>query len=324
MMDKKQLSISVVIPNWNGEKLLKKNLPQVLKVLPEGTELIIVDDGSTDGSKEYLKKLVQLHLAKLKNSVAKPPVIKNFTQQISRIKLLDFKVIFNDKNRGFIYSCNRGVKEARGKFVVLLNTDVIPQSGFLQAALRHFKDPKVFAVSFNEGSWGWGRLTWRGGFVQLEDGGQTKGSHFSAWASGGSAVYRRSTWQKLGGFDRLYHPFYWEDIDLGYRAWRAGYKILWEPKARVDHRHEATTAKLSRAYVRRVQARNRLLFLWRYFHGWPWCLSHFFYLSWRLLRHPGYLWVIFLAAWRRYSYRDEGKKFLPPRRSSRTILQLLS
>jgi len=302
-------SVSVVIPNWNGERLLRKNFPLVISALPTGSEVIVVDDGSTDGSKEYLKKLASRNweisspsAREIKKLNFSPRQRANFSsddksEQISQF--LNFKVIFNRKNRGFIYSCNRGVREARSEFVVLLNNDVVPKKGFLEAALPHFKDPKVFAVSFNEQQFGWAKIWWRGGFIHHGVGGAGKKPHITAWASGGSAIYRKLIWQKLGGFDPLYHPFYWEDLDLGFRAWKAGYKIIWEPKAIVEHRHESTISRLDRRYVEVIKERNQLLFIWKNINNPWWRFFNILGIILRCFLGPNYLKVVW-SAWRQY------------------------
>ena len=270
--------VSVIIPNWNGEKLLRKNLPQVLKALPKNSEVIVVDDGSTDGSKEYLKTTTK-----------------------------NLKVIFNDRNLGFSKVCNQAAKSAKGEFLVLLNNDVIPEKGFLKPALNHFNDPDVFAVSFNEPQFGWAKIWWRGGFIHHGTGGRGKKSHICAWASGGSAVFRKSMWRELGGLDKLYEPFYWEDFDLGYRAWRRGWKIIWEPGSIVYHRHESTISKFSRDYVNLIRERNQLLFIWKNIDDFWLRLSHPFGLALRALTAPNYIKVIWSACkqYRRFNKPEE-------------------
>ena len=312
------MKISVIIPSWNGEKLLRKNLPKVLRVLPENTEVIVVDDGSTDGSVEFIKSLTSSRVNELRKKKKKKNSL--ITNSLINNKELSIKLIENKKNRGFIYSCNQAVKEARGEFVVLLNNDVIPKKGFLDSALRHFEDSKVFAVSFNEQQFGWAKIWWRGGFIHHGVGGTGRRAHISAWASGGSAVYRKSIWQELGGFDPLYHPFYWEDFDLGYRAWKAGYKIVWEPKAIVYHRHESTISKIDRNYVNLIRERNQLLFIWKNIDDFWLRLSHPFGLLLRASTGPNYLKVIW-AAWKQYRKfgRPKGKEKV---RSDREILKL--
>jgi len=250
--------ISVVIPNWNGRILLKKNLPAVLATKP--FEVIVVDDASPDDSINFLKE--------------------NYPQ---------IKIIRHQRNLGFAAACNSGVKAAAGEIVVLLNLDVIPEKDVLEKTLPDFEDEKVFAVSFNEPSWSWARIKWVCGFVEHEPGPRVQKTHISAWASGGSAAFRKSIWEKLGGFDELYKPFYWEDVDLGYRAWKRGYKILWEPKAVVYHKHESTIGRhFSKKYIDSVSERNRLLFIWKNITNFSLTREHKFYLLRRLIRQFGY------------------------------------
>ena len=251
--------ISIVIPNWNGQKLLAKNLPSVLATQPD--EIIVVDDASPDGSNEFLAK--------------------NYPQ---------IKVVHHTKNLGFGAACNSGVKAAKGELVVLLNLDVVPEKDCLKYVLPHFDDPEVFAVSFNEPSFSWARIKWVKGFVEHEPGPKSKKTHISAWASGGSAAFRKKIWEELGGFDELYKPFYWEDIDLGYRAWKRGWKILWEPKAVVHHEHEAVIGKhFSKSYIDFVSQRNRLIFIWKNITDFGMIQSHKIHLLAFLIKHPKYL-----------------------------------
>ena len=267
------MKISIVIPNWNGKKLLEKNLPLVFKALPKKAEIIIIDNGSTDGSVEEIKNL------KLK--------MKNCN--------LKLKIILNKTNLGFARAVNQGVKKARGDLVVLLNNDVIPEKGFLQKCLNHFEDLKVFAVSFNEQNWSWAKIKWANGFIEHESGSKTDKVHFSGWASGGSAVFRKSIWEKLGGLDEIYSPFYWEDVDLSYRAWKRDYKILWEPKAVVCHKHEETIKRFPKNYINFISRRNQLLFIWKNITNSKMILEHKFWLWKKLLTTPGY-WKPYLAA----------------------------
>jgi len=258
---------SIVIPNWNGEELLKKNLPAVLRTGAD--EVIVVDDGSTDGSREYIKQLTSYELR--------------------------IKTIFNKKNLGFAASVNKGVKAAKGEIVVLLNNDVVPEEKFLKPLEEDFGDPKVFAVSLGEPQWSWAKGKWIRGFIEHEPGEKTKAPHISFWASGGSGAFRKEIWEKLGGMDELYHPFYWEDVDLSYRAWKRGYKVIWNPRAVVYHKHEGTISRFSKKYVNLIAERNRLLFIWKNITSPKMILEHKFWLIKKLLINPGY-WQSFLMA----------------------------
>ena len=264
------MKYSIIIPTWNGEKLLRKNLPQVLSAIgKQEAEVIVVDNGSTDGSVEFLEKTT-------KNSIM---------NRFIRLK----------KNYGFAYACNLGVKRARGEIIALLNNDVVPEKGFLAPLAGHFQNNEVFAVSFHEPqfSWAWGEF--RDGFLKHQPGPKTKTSHISLWASGGSGAFRKRIWQQLEGFDLLYHPFYWEDVDLAYRAWKRGYQVLWEPKSVVHHRHESTVSRFSKTYIDRIKQRNALLFIWKNITDQKLIQNHRRYLKKRIVAKPGYFQILAAA-----------------------------
>lgn len=259
------MKVSVVIPNWNGQKLLEKNLPALIGAKPD--EIIVVDNGSGDDSVPFLEK--------------------NYPQ---------VQILKHPQNLGFAVACNHGVKISKGEIVVLLNNDVVPEQNFLVETLPLFKDWHVFAVSFHEPQWSWAKIEWINGYIEHEPGAKTKDSHYSAWASGGSSAFRKSIWEELGGFDTLYHPFYWEDIDLSYRAWKRGYTVLWEPGAIVSHKHEGTIGKyFSKNYIQFISERNRLLFIWKNISDSYLINDHKRSLLKRLIIEPKY-WRSFLAA----------------------------
>ncbi len=174
-------------------------------------------------------------------------------------------MISHKKNIGFGANTNDAVKRAKGELVVLLNNDIHPYLGYIKNSLKHFKNPTVFGVGFAEKKHeNWARFMWKGGYLQHEPGlTNIKKTHVSGWVSGGSSIVRKSIFQKLGGFDSVYKPFYSEDLDIGYRAWKSGYTLLWEPKSIVEHHHETTMSKFSKSLLNYVKERNRLLNTWR-------------------------------------------------------------
>lgn len=263
------LKFSIIIPNWDGKKLLEKNFLKVLTSVGKDTEIIVVDNGSTDGSLDYLQEMV------LKN----PPL----------------RIVRFNQNYGFAYACNEGVKKTRGDIVVLLNNDVIPTKGFLRPLVNDFSDPSVFAVSFNEPQFSWAKGIFENGFLKHVPGPKSKKTHSSFWASGGSAAFRKRIWQELGGFDPLYYPFYWEDIDLCYRAWKRGYQILWEPRSIVHHQHQSTVSRFSKGYIDIIKQRNELFFIWKNMTSKKLINEHRKFLVKRLVKNPGYLKVILAA-----------------------------
>ncbi len=260
----KQLSTSVVIPNWQGKQLLEKNLPKVLAIGAD--EVIVVENGSTDGSLELLQD-----------------------------KFPQVKVIVNNENEGFAKGVNQGVKVAAGDVIILLNTDVSPSKDLIKHILPHFQDENVFTVSFNEEEWSWARGCVKKGLIEHGPGEKTKETHISFWASGGSAAFDRRKWIELNGFNLVYEPFYWEDVDLSYRAQKRGWEVLWEPKAQVEHKHEVTVGKHFLGNKKDMVAqRNQILFFWCNITSTSMWIQHLFYTPLRLI-HPGY-WIPFLWA----------------------------
>jgi len=272
------MDVSIVITCWNGRKLLEKNLPSVLEAFrnPKNqiSEVIVVDDYSTDDSAEFMAK------------------------RFPQIKL--FK---HNKNYGYSTTCNTGVKNSTGGLVVILNNDVVPEKDFLEASLPHFKDEKVFSVSFNEGKFGPGKLSWKKGLLEIVGGGKIpQTTSETDWPNGGSSGFRKSYWEKIGGMDEIFLPFYFEDIDLGIRARKAGFKCLWEPKSKIKHEHEATinSDSFSQKYIDSIKQRNHLLLTWKNLNSFKLFFRHIFNLKLKCFFHPGFIRILLLALRRRF------------------------
>lgn len=274
------MNISIVIPNRNGARLLAKNLPSVL-IAAKGAEVIVVDDASTDSSVELVKN-----------------------------EFPSVRIVTKTRHEGFASTVNTGVRQARGDIAVLLNTDVRPQKDFLAPLLKHFDDPTVFAVGCMDKSVengetilrGRGEAKWEKGFFIHWRGEVNKAT--TAWVAGGSGAFRKSIWEKLGGMDTRFNPFYWEDIDLSYRAVKAGYRTLFEPASVVIHEHE--TGAIKREYTRWqvsvIAYRNQFLFIWKHIPGPNVLVAHAVWTPIRLLQATvrgdfsmivGYLLAIF-------------------------------
>lgn len=261
-MQKKTYTVSIVIPNWNGAHLLKKNLPSVLAAA-HGAQVIVADDASTDDSVSYLAS-------------AYPHV----------------QVIANPKQLGFAGNVNSGVAAATGDIVVLLNTDVRPEPDFLTPLLKRFAVGAVAAVGCLEKSHetdgtvlrGRGIAKWEKGFF-IHSRGEVN-SEDTAWVSGGSSAYRRNVWEQLGGLDTLYNPFYWEDIDFSYQLLKSGFRIVFEPKSIVGHFHEEGKIKTSYtpSDVKKIVYRNQFIFLWKNISDVPLFAAHMFWLPIRLIQ----------------------------------------
>src|SRR5450432_343360 len=253
---------SVVIPNWNGRDLLEKYLPSVVEALSgnAANEIVVVDNGSTDGSADFVRtRFPQVNLLALPS------------------------------NLGFGGGSNAGFRAARNQIVVLLNSDMRVAPDFLAPLLEGFRDPEVFAVGcqiffsdpdkpreetgLTQGWWQDGGLRVRHRIdPQVDD------LFPCFYGGGGSCAFDRDKFFELGGFDPLLEPFYLEDTDLGYLAWKRGWKVFYQPRSVVYHEHRGTIGKnFSEAYIQAVLKKNFVLFCWKNIHEWPRLASHFFF-----------------------------------------------
>jgi GT2 family glycosyltransferase/glycosyltransferase involved in cell wall biosynthesis len=215
--------ISVVIPSRDGRELLARCLPPI----SEASEIIVVDNGSTDGTVAWLR---QEH----------PTVII----EESREPL------------SFTAAVNRGIRRARFSHLCLLNNDMIVEPGFLRALRACFeKVPGIFSASaqifFPEGK----RREETGKSVMIATPApaefpvrfdaplESEDLSYILYASGGCSLYDTAKLQALGGFDEIYSPAYVEDLDLGVRAWARGWPSVYCAGARVLHAHRATMSR---------------------------------------------------------------------------------
>lgn len=255
---------SVVIPNWNGRDLLERYLPSVIDAMGGNprNEVIVVDNGSTDGSAAFVR------------------------ERFPQVKLIALP-----ENLGFGGGSNTGFEHAANDIVVLLNSDMRVAKDFLQPLLDGFNDAQVFAVScqiffsdpnkkreetgLTQGWWHNGALRLR---HRIDDAIQEPFPCF--YGGGGSCAFDRRKFLELGGFDDVLKPFYLEDTDLGYLAWKRGWKVLYQPMSHVWHEHRGTIGKkFSKSYIDSIVGKNYLLFCWKNIHKPSMLLSHLFH-SW--------------------------------------------
>ena len=248
----KNRSASIQVLNWNGKPLLEACLPRVLDaVRHEGGdhEVLVVDNGSTDGSAQFVQE-----------------------------RYPDIRVVQLDRNYRYTGGNNRGVRAARNEIVVFLNNDMIVDRNFLRPLLEAFSDTAVFAATSriqleHEGrqhvETGKTRARCVRGFIEMwhdpitaADRGRSRIPVF--WAGGGSCAFDRSKYIHLGGMDPLYDPFYVEDTDLSYQAWKRGWKCLLVPASQVVHKHRATNEpRFGLAFIENTICRNQYLFVWK-------------------------------------------------------------
>lgn len=264
--------ISVVIPSYKNKEKLLENLNHNLKFLKD-CQIIIVNDDPEES-------------------------LKNFLPRSKNILLIE-----NKKNLGFGQSVNRGVKQADGNYIMLLNSDVQLINGNYQLAINNFhKDPSLFAVSLaqkeKDGSIvGKNKVYWHAG-LYLHQKATDLNFGNNGWAEGGASLIDKNKFLKLNGFDPVYSPFYWEDIDLSSRARKAGYRIIFEPKILVIHHHESTIGRyFTKKQIKIIAYRNQLIFTWKNLTSPILIIKHLLYLPYLLITHliiGDYLFLIAL------------------------------
>jgi len=248
-----QKSVSIIIPNYNGRHLLEKYLPSVFTTAKNANttfEIIIVDDGSKDDSISFIQ-------------TAYPNV----------------KLLVNDKNRGFSYTCNQGVNEAKHELILLLNSDVKLTPDYFEHQWKYFDKPDTFGVmarimSFDEKRIeDAARLLYYGGcrikankFYYSEN--PTDDNVFTAYLSGANALVDAKKLKELGGFDEIYSPFSSEDFDLSLRAWQLGWKCYYEHRASCFHHVSGSTkTQIKSNFIKKIYYRNRYILQGIHLHG---------------------------------------------------------
>jgi GT2 family glycosyltransferase len=253
--------VTFVVPTYNQRALMDLCLPALLAEAGEEHAVILVDDAGSDGTAEYV-----------------------------RDRYPEVRVIRLRRNRGFAGAVRAGIAASDTPLFALINDDAIVQPGFLRAILPHFDRPDVFAVcsriDLSDGSQiETGRVVpaFSGVFEPHHVAPTEPGPIF--YAGGASSVFDRAKYEALGRLETLYRPIYWEDIDLGWAAWRRGWRSLFEPGASVEHRRRATMGpRLGGAGADRTFLRNGILFIWKNLRDRRLLTQHFVYIAVRLVR----------------------------------------
>ena len=254
-----------MVVNWNRVKLLRLCLESLALQTAPPLEVIVVDNGSTDGSVEMIRR--------------------DFPSTL---------VIRNTENKGFCAANNQGIDIAQGDLIALLNNDAEadahwlaalagvlegrPEIGMAASKILVHSDPGridkaghlIFLDGQNRGR-GTGQLD-RGQFDKVEE---------VLWPDGCAAMYRRAMLSQIGGFDEDFFA-YADDAELGLRARIAGWGCLYAPDAKVFHRRGTTLGLQSTRRLQLIE-RNRILLATKWF-------------PWRLLWLNGILYLARLIA----------------------------
>lgn len=257
-----KMKIAIIVLNYNGIKNTLACLDS-LKRLKTGdyqTELIVVDNASTDGSAEAL------------------------------LKLKDIELIVNDDNFGYSKGNNIGIKEAlarKAQLVLILNNDTLVKEDMLLNLINAQKwadivSPKIyFAPGFEFHKQRYkkadlGKVVWYAGAtidwdniigvhegVDRIDKGQFEKRKEIDLATGAAMMVKSQVFEKIGFFDEKYF-LYLEDMDFCVRAKKAGFKIVYEPKAILWHKNAGSTGGSGSSLQDYYFSRNRLLFAAKY------------------------------------------------------------
>jgi GT2 family glycosyltransferase len=254
--------ISVVVVNWNRRELLRACLESLTRQTDVTFEIIVVDNGSSDGSAALAQKFAT-------------------------------RVIRNAENRGFCAANNQGIAAARGDFIALLNNDAEAEPGWLAALQRACSKRANVGMAASK------ILVWenpqridkaahlifpdgqnRGRGSGALDSGQFDREEDALWPDGCAAMYRGEMLRQIGGFDEDFFA-YGDDAELGLRARIAGWTCIYTPDAVVRHHRGATMGKGSADRLRLIE-RNRVLLATKLL---PWSLLWLnpFYFAMRLL-----------------------------------------
>jgi GT2 family glycosyltransferase len=258
---------SVVVLNWNGLDLLDECLSSLGGQAFRDFEVVVVDNGSTDGSAAWLA-------SKTGGAV---------------------RTILLPDNRGYAEGNNVGIRQARGRWIVLLNNDTAADPAWLSeiaAAIGRHPEagmftPKILNYSRRDEIDNTGHVIYldalaRGQNRLERDDGRFDAEIEAAWPSGCAGVYKRELLDEVGLLDESFFA-YAEDVDLGLRARWAGWACWYVPAARVYHKYSATAGSFSPRKAFLVE-RNRFWVLLKNFPALEIAISPFT-TGWRYAMH---------------------------------------
>jgi GT2 family glycosyltransferase len=251
--------VSVVIPNLNGSDVLRTCLASLEAQVFKDFEVVLVDNGSTDGSVVMVGREF--------------PWVES--------------IVENPENYGFARACNQGIEVSRGELVALLNNDTEAHPAWLEKLVSAARDrpaagmfaSKTLLFDRRDTIDTAGHLFYPDGLNRgrgrLEkDQGQFDDKTDVFFPSGCAALYRRAMFEDIGLFD-VRHFAYGDDTDVGIRGRLAGYGCVFVPGAVVYHRYSVTTGEYSEKKAFLVE-RNRIWIVWKYFPLGRMLLSPFY------------------------------------------------
>jgi GT2 family glycosyltransferase len=255
-------SVSIIIPNYNGKKLLEAYLPYTLAAAEHSKadyEIILVDDASKDDSVNFV-----------------------------RTTYPQIRVHQNPTNAGFSTTCNKGIQLASKSLILLLNSDIKLSENYFDSQWKYFEQDDTFGVM--------GKIIDRN--PKVKDGPKLLKNlglkfHFhhiyrntdsdswlpTSFLSGANALVSAKKVKQIGGFNELFAPFYYEDTELSLRAWRMGWKCYYDYQASCEHLGSSTiNANHLKKNIKIIFYRNRYLV-----HALHLSKGQYFWFKWQIL-----------------------------------------
>jgi N-acetylglucosaminyl-diphospho-decaprenol L-rhamnosyltransferase len=242
MRGKLMKSVCLAILNYNGIHHLEYLLPTVKEAIanyPGSCRAVVLDNCSTQGDVEWVRS------------------------HYPTIEAIEAPA--ND----YLFSYNWLLPQLTEDVVVLLNNDLRLSPDFLSPLMQHFQHDDVFAVSATSLDWegktytcGPSRLRHRHGWYQWDYDPQRQEQCHTLFASGGFSAIDRQKFLELDGFNPVFHPAYCEDLDLCFRAWRKGWRSIFEPASVVFHREHGSWGSQTEYSPAPLAFRGQLLFTW--------------------------------------------------------------
>ncbi|MEM2955045.1 MAG: glycosyltransferase family 2 protein [Candidatus Nanoarchaeia archaeon] len=234
MTNLKQPKVSIIVLNWNGKKYLQKCLDSVFNIDYKNYEVLFVDNASTDGSVNFVKKQYQ-----------------------NEIKSKKLKLVLNDKDYGFAEGNNIAIrqvlKDKSVNYICLLNNDTIVDKNWLSALVNFAeKNSKIGIVGSkiyyldqpNKINFAGGKVNlWTGSGMHIGDNELDRGQYNFPkkvdYITGASMCIKREVFEKIGFFPEEFFC-YWEDTDFSFRARKAGYELWYVPDSKIWHKVSAS------------------------------------------------------------------------------------
>ncbi len=264
-------TVAVIIPNYNGQKYLSDCLKSLRKQSFQDFKVIMVDNGSSDGSISVVKR-----------------------------DFPEVQIIGLSENTGFANAVNVGIKETGAKYVFLLNNDTVCEEGVLDALVKVLdKKKSVFSVQakmlqikephlIDDAGDYYCALGWAFAPSKDKDNSRYSRRINVTSACAGAAMYRREVFEEIGYFDEA-HFCYLEDVDVGYRARLYGYDNVMEPGAIVYHVGSGSSGSRHNAFKVELTAANNLYFIYKNMNALQVIINLPLFLAGVIIKHVFYV-----------------------------------